>query len=220
MSDRPPTTSPASSWPAGFDNEEEDGPKPVWWRRRSFIVGVVVAVVLLATVLTDLPQNATPSVQYGTDVQVLSQVNMNVVGCSYAVGEAFMIRRRELAGTLTPGDKAQVPRLLQDDQNACSFTSQNIFDLSNVEAPGSSSGRYMQNIVSVVTTWATSDCLLAIEQIQTLWSHPRDQRAIARLATAQKRMSEDRAKAEADMAAADRIVERRLPRLKLTSVPA
>lgn len=223
MSDSPTPTSPASSpnnWPADFggDREKGGGAQVAWWRRRPFIVGAVVAAVVIATFLLDLPQNATPSVQYGTDIQVISQVNSNVVGCSYAVGEAFMIRRRQLAGTLTPGDKAQVPKLLQDDQSACSFTSQNIFDLSNVEAPGSSSGKYMQDIVSVATTWSTSDCLLAIEQIQTLWAHPHDQSAVARLATARERMTRDRAKAEADMRAADRIVKRKLPRLKLKSV--
>ncbi len=198
----------------------EVGPPGSWWRRRPVLVSLVVVVVLVATILTDLPQSATPAVQYGTDVQVLRQINSDVAPCSYAVGEAFMIHRRQLAGTLTASERAEVPKLLTDDQMACSFTSQSVFDLSNVEVPGSTSGRYLQNLVGTATTWVTSDSLRAIEAIQSLWGNRHDAAALRKLARAEQLMSEDRALALRDMAGADHVVKRKLPRLKLTAVPA
>lgn len=213
MSDAPPIES------AAFEGAPPAQPR-VWWRRRSYLVALVVAVIVVVTVLTDLPQGASPSVQYRTDLGVMSSVNSSISGCSYAVKESFMIHRRQLAGSLTAFDKAQVPKLLQDDQMACSFTSQPIFDLSNVEVPSSTSGRYLARMVGTVTTWATSDCLAAIEAIQKLWVHPQEASALRQLAKAQRLMASDRTLSEGDVSSADQIVQNRLPKLRLTSEPA
>ena len=93
----------------------------------------------------------------------MTQLNTDVGPCSYAVGESITIYRDLRAHTLTPAQSRQVPGLLRDDQAACSFTDDSVYQLSTIDVPGSASGRDIGQVVSTVTLWATSDALSAIE---------------------------------------------------------
>ena len=56
---------------------------------------------------------------------------------------------------LPSSEQRQVPGLLTDDQAACSFTDDSIYQLSTITVPGSGSGRDLGQLVGTVTLWAT-----------------------------------------------------------------
>lgn len=189
-----------------------------FYQRKSWFVPAVVVLVLAVVVLTDLPQTTSRAAQIANGDAVVSQVAQDVGPCSYAVSESFVIYGDMTRRSLTPSEKAQVPGLLDDDQQACSFTSSSIYDLSTIGVPGSPSGRYLGDLVETVTLWATSDALSAIEQIQALSSGPGDHKALQILATDERLLGQDRAQALHELASADAIVHARFPALHLAQV--
>jgi hypothetical protein len=183
------------------------------------LVPGAVAIILAITVLTDLPQHTSRSAEISGDRSVMSQVNADVGPCSYAVGESFTIYAGLTAHSLTHSELEQVPGLLRDDQLACSFTDDSIYQLSTLEVPGSAAGKDLGQMVSTVTLWASSDALSAIEQMQTLYSHPNSSTALARLRDDERLMNSDRSQALAQLNDADAVLRTRLPALKLTQAP-
>jgi hypothetical protein len=179
-----------------------------------------LTLVLGVVVLTDLPQNSSRAAQISNDTTVMSQVNSDIGPCSYALGETFTIYRDLSAGSLSRSEERQVPGLLTDDQTACSFMDDSIYQLSTITVPGSGSGRDLGQLVGTVTLWATADALSAIEQVQVLDTDPSNRHALELLAGDEKLLGSDRAAAEAELAAADKSVGMRLPALDLTEVPA
>jgi hypothetical protein len=170
-------------------------------------------------VLVDLPTNTTPATDTADQVAVMRQINSAISGCSYAANETFTIYRELQAHSISSSDVAEAPSMLRDDQEACSFTSSSIYDLSNVEGTGTPAGRDINQVVVVTTTWATSDALAAIEDIQSLTSDPEDATARADLAKRETALAEDRAKADGLVDSADRILHAHLPPPDLPSLP-
>jgi hypothetical protein len=209
-----------STRPAPARPTEGAAPKKPFYQRRAFLVPGVLTVVLAVVVLTDLPQNSSRTAQLSNDKTVMSEVNSDIGPCSYALGEALNIYGDLSAGSLTSAEQRQVPGLLTDDQTACSFTDDSIYQLSTITVPGSGSGRDLGQLVGTVTLWATADALSAIEQVQVLDSDLSDRHALEALASAEKLLRSDRAQAEAELAAADRSVQARLPALDLAPVSA
>ena len=115
--------------------EPASGPTP-WYRRRSLVVGAVVLVILVVTVLTDLPVPTSRSQDVSSERSVMSELNSDVAPCALAVRQALGIWDLEAAHALTAADKSGTPGLLSDDQTACSFTNESIYDLANIEVPG------------------------------------------------------------------------------------
>ncbi len=190
------------------------------YRRRAVLVPAVLTLVLAVVVLTDLPQDSSRSAQINNDTSVMAQVNSDIGPCSYALGESFTIYRDLSSGTLSQSEEHQVPGLLTDDQAACSFTDDSIYQLSTISVPGSGSGRDLAQLVGSVTLWATADALSAIEQIQLLDTHPSNRQALKLLDVDEKMLGSDRGEAEAELTAADKLVQTRLPALDLAQVPA
>lgn len=192
-----------------------------FFKKRSVIVSAVVIVVLAVTVVTDLPANSTIASQISEDKAVIQQVNADVGPCAYAAHEAINdIYDGELAHSLTAADIAQVPGLLRDDQTACSFTSDSIYELtSDVDVPNSASGKPLTAMLGTVTLWATSDALSAIESIQTLYDDPGNKQALSQLQSAERLLASDRAEVESEMEAADKVVGTKLPDIDLPALP-
>ena len=207
----------SSGAPTTVENNVGETP---WYKRRAWLVAAVLVAVVSITVVTDLPQNSSRSGQISDDSTVMSQVNEDVGPCSYAVSESFTIYRDLTGHTLTPSEANQVPGLLRDDQTACSFTDDSIYQLSTIDVPGSPSGKEMGQLVSTVTLWATSDALSAIEQIQVLDGDPSNGDAAGRLGQDEQLLQRDRAQAEDELSAADALVRAELPALQLAKVPA
>jgi hypothetical protein len=201
----------------------EEGRRSVptpFYKRRSVVVTSVIAVILVVTVITDLPQHSSLAAQYTDDRSVMQQVNADVGPCAFAANESFTIFADQKARTLSQSDLSRVPGLLRDDQTACSFTSDSIYELSSdVEVPGSSSGKPLGQMVGTVTLWATSDALSAIESIQTLFSDPNNASALQQLVKEEQLLATDRAQAESELTAADKVLGQRLPGLNIPSLP-
>jgi hypothetical protein len=202
--------------------EVPDGEVPVnpWYKRRAWLISAALVAVVAVTVLTDLPQHNSRAGQITDDTSVMSQVNTDIGPCSYALGESLTIYHDLNAQTLTPSQVHQVPGLLEDDQNACSFTDDSIYQLSTIDIPGSASGKYIGQVVNTVTLWATSDALAAIEEIQTIDANPADTTARSRLGHFEQVLTHDRAQAESELGAADSLLQTHLPALDLAQVPA
>ena len=193
--------------------------RPVWYKRTWVLAGAAVAAVVIASVAVDLPGHTTVATDTADQTTVMQQINSDIDGCAYGVKETFTIYQDEKKGSLSSSDRAEAPSMMRDDQTACSFTSSEIFDLSNVEGTGTPAGKNIGNVVNVVTLWATSDALGAIEDIQTLQSDPHHAATIADLSKQEAALARDRAQADADVAAADRILKAKIPMPALPSLP-
>jgi hypothetical protein len=193
--------------------------RPVWYKRAWVIAAAAVAAVVIASVLVDLPSHTTVAEDTSDQTNIMQQINGDVDGCSYGVKETFTIYRDLKDGSLSSSDRAEAPSMMRDDQTACSFTSSEIYDLSNVEGTGTPAGKNIGNVVNVVTLWATSDALGAIEDIQTLDTDPGDRAALANLSKEEVALAKDRATAGRYVLAADRILKARLPMPDLPNLP-
>ncbi|HLN16857.1 MAG TPA: hypothetical protein VK277_08925 [Acidimicrobiales bacterium] len=190
-----------------------------WYRRRAVLVGAVVALILAVTVITDLPVHSSRAADISAERSVMKEVNTDLGGCAYAVHEAFLIYQKESSGSLTLTERGQVPGLLRDDQAACSFTNEAIFNLANIEVPGSPAGKHLGALVGTTTLWATSDALGAVEDIQTLSTQPTNNRALTDLGRRERTLAADRRSADAEVAEADRVLDTNLPPPDLPALP-
>jgi hypothetical protein len=177
-------------------------------------VGVVAVGV--AAVISDLPTHTSRATDIQGETTLITEINADVAPCVFAVREALTLYSDETSGTLSSGNRSQIPSLLRDDQNACSFTDSSIFDLSSIEVPGSPAGKHVGEAANTMTVWATSDALGAIEVVQALTSSPADRKARAQLLVDERLLAQDRAKATAEINAAGRILRTRLPALNLS----
>jgi len=191
-----------------------------WYRRKSFLVPAVSALIVAAIVVSDLPQHDSRAAEISNSASVVSQVNEYVGPCSFALSESFTIYDDLVRGTLSPSEQSQVPSLLNDDQSACSFTDESIYNLSTMDVPGGTYGNDLGQMVSAVTLWATSDALAAIEQIQLLDTTPSDLIARQDLAQDVRVLGHDRAQALAELQAVDKLLSTHLAALHLAQAPA
>lgn len=192
--------------------------EPIWQRHRGVAIGAAVFVVLLITVVSDLPTSTSRADDITAERSVMSEVNTDLGGCALAVNQAIGIWNLQAAHTLTATDRAPTPGLLTDDQTACSFTNESIFDLTDIDVPGTPAGKDLGQMIATATLWTTSDSLRAIEDVQTLMSDPTDASAMRSLANADKRLATDRSTALSQEAAADRALATRLPTVDLPPI--
>jgi hypothetical protein len=192
------------------DTPAENKPSP-WYRRRAVLVGGAVLVILLVTVLTDLPVKTTRGQDVASERSVMQELNTDIAPCALAVHQALAIWALQATNALTVSDRASTPGLLSDDQSACSFTNESIYDLTNIEVPGSPAGKDMGDLVATATLWTTSDALRAIEDVQSLMNDPTDAVALSSLSAEERQLAADRRTAISQEDAADRTLDTRLP---------
>jgi hypothetical protein len=188
-----------------------------WYRRRGFLVAAGVAVVIGAAVISDLPTPTSPANDAKAENAVIGEINADVAQCLFSIREALTLYADETSGTLSSAHRAQIPGLLRDDQTACSYTNDSIFQLSNIDVAGSPAGKQVRQAVNTVTVWATSDALGAIEAVQTLTAHPGDRKARAQLRNDRRLLTEDRNKATAEIDAAGHDLGTRLATLDVST---
>jgi len=178
-----------------------------------------VLAVLTITVISDLPVHGSQAADASAGRSVMSEINTDIGPCAFAVQEALTIRGYEVSHTLTASNRSVAPGLLRDDQVACSFTNENIYDLSTIEVPGSAAGKRLGNLVATTTLWATSDALGAIVDVQRLLSKPEDVPARRNLLKTERALASDRTAALREIKNADRILGTQLPRPDLPNLP-
>jgi hypothetical protein len=196
--------------PSREDAEGAKPSRPAWYRRRALVVTMGIVIVLAVTVISDLPVHGSAAANISAGRSVMTEVNTDIASCAYAAEETFTIHSEQIAGSLTSLGSSEAPSLLRDDLAACSFTDDNIFELSNIEVPGSSAGKRLGDLVDTATLWATSDALGAISDVQTLFTHPHAKSALDDLAKREATLASDRAAARSDVAAAGKILGVRL----------
>lgn len=195
---------------------EPDPARTPWYRRRAFLVGAGVVVVVAVAVLSDLPTPTSRVADIAAESAVIAEINTDVGPCVFSVHEALTLYADE-SGRLSAADRSQIPGLLRDDQNACSYTSAGIFDLSDIDVLGTPAGKQVAQAVNTATVWSTSDALAAIEAVQSLTADPVDKKARTMLEGDEKLLAADRAKATSEIDDAGRLLATRLPALDIST---
>jgi hypothetical protein len=218
------TPEPASNPDPAVAESEPEGDAarraPIWQRHRGWAITVVVLVILAVTVITDLPTSTSRASDISAERSVMSELNSDLQPCAYGVHQALGIWALAATHRLSPADRAPTPGLLSDDQSACSFTNEGIFDLANIQVPGTPAGKELGRLVATATLWTTSDSLHVIEDVQTLMNSPGDAAAQRNLAKEEVLMAADRRAGLADEAAADHDLGTHLPAVDLPSASA
>jgi len=191
---------------------------PLWQRHRGLLIGLTVFVVLLITVLTDLPVSTSRADDINAERSVMSEVNTDLAPCALAVHQAIGIWSLQAAHALKPADRSPTPGLLSDDQSACSFTNENIYDLANIQVPGTPAGKHLGQLVAAAMLWTTSDSLRAIEDVQTLMSDSGNASALHSLSAEEAQLAADRTRAISDEGAADRALDTHLQPVDLPAI--
>jgi hypothetical protein len=184
------------------------------------LVSLGALVVLAITVISDLPVHGSAAANISAGRSVMTEINTDIAPCAYAVKESFEIHSEQIANALTTSDIHQAPSMMSQDLAACSFTDDSIFELSNIEVPGSAAGKRLGDLVTRATEWTTSDALGAITDLETLFSRPDDQSARRDLANRERVLSSDRASALGDVKAADQILGTRLQEPDMPALPS
>ncbi len=180
--------------------------KVSFYRRPWFLILVSVIVVVGVSVITDLPTHSTKAQDRVTQNDAIVAINGDLAPCIYAVKESFNFYNESLAGQLSAADLSAVPGQLVNDQTACSFASGAIYDLTNnIEVTDSNAGKHVDQMLSTVVTWSTSDALAAIEDIQNLFVHPGDKKYIKNLTKEEAQLQKDRQAAINEVQAASKI---------------
>jgi hypothetical protein len=194
--------------------------KPIWQRHRAAAIAVAVAVIAVITVLTDLPTSTSRASDIAAERSVMTEVNSDLQPCAYAINQAMGLWALQAAHRLTPAERAPTPGLLSDDQSACSFTNQGIYDLTtNIQVPGTAAGKELGDLIATATLWTTSDALRMIEDVQTLMNDPNDAAVVRNLLKEESVLASDRRTAVAEENAADRDLATRLQPVDLPPVP-
>lgn len=194
--------------------------KAPWYRRPWFILTIALIVIAGVSVIVDLPGHMTPKHDAATQNASIKEINADLEECSFAVRESFSVYNQDVAGTLTASDLAQLPKLLTDDQTACSFASEPVYDLTNnLQIDDTKSGIHIDHMLSAVEQWITDNALASIDDIQYLINHPGNAKKIQNLAAEESDLQSVRTRALNDEATAQKILGLTLVPVKLPVLP-
>jgi hypothetical protein len=201
---------------------DRTGPRPpIWQRHRSLSIAAVVIVIVLITVLTDLPTGTSRASDVSAERSVMSEVNSDLQPCAYSIHQALGIWALAATHQLSAADRAPTPGLLGDDQSACSLTNESTYDLaSNIQTPSTAAGKELAQVIATATLWTTSDALRAIEAVQTLMNDPGNAAAQQSLKKAESQLARDRRTALAAEGVAERDLHTELAPVDLPAEPS
>ncbi|MGA2474903.1 MAG: hypothetical protein ABSG39_15670, partial [Acidimicrobiales bacterium] len=98
------------------------------------------------------------------------------------------------------------------------FTSEYIYDLSDVQVPGTPAGKHLGQLIATATLWTTSDSLRAIEDVQTLMNDPNKASVLHNLSKEEAQLATDRQTAISQEDAADRALDTHLQPVDLPAI--
>ena len=189
------------------------------WKRTGLPVVAVILIVVVVAVITDLPSHESLAGERSQAAALVTEVNSYLEPCVYSLKtEASPVFRQWLANTLDASDRAKTPALLTDDASACSFTSDNINNLSQIEEPGTGAGKYLSLVVGIALTWSTSDALATIEDMLLFVHGQHTQAAILDLRRRDSSLASDRRQALSAMDEARRYLKGGLPNLNMPTL--
>jgi hypothetical protein len=190
------------------------------WYKRPWVLSVVGVVLIVGlSVLMDLPSRSSNQQQAADLAPQIRLINQDSRPCAYAVRETFQILSDSAHHHLSALERARAPKMLTDDQTACSFASGPLYDLTNnIDIGFTRAGIPINHLLTTVTTWASSDALAAVNDIQKLYLHPGTRSLIEDLGRRIALLSSDRMKAFADVRQAETILHVKLPHPILPSL--
>ncbi len=189
--------------------------------RRWWLVILVVLGIATAAVVSDLPTPQSTRQQATADAGIVKEIATGIHSCAFAVEEAFKTFYVPATnGTLSKVSRGYANQYLNQDQQACSFESTAIFGMATITVPNSPAGSRLSSVIKTVFEWTTSDANGAIVDIRTLVKDPTNAAARRDLASRERLLATDRAKAERDLRGAEAdLGGQLLPSLGLPSFP-
>jgi hypothetical protein len=195
--------------------------KAVWYRRPWVIATLSLVVIVAISVVIDLPRHITKAEDATSQNASIKEINTDLAPCAFAAKESFHIYNMNVRGTLTSSDLAQVPKLLNDDEIACSFASEPVYDLTNnLQVTDTKAGKHIDRLKSAVQTWMTDYALASIRDIQTLFKKPGDSATIRNLAYQERELGVQRDNALDDEELADGVLDYKLHAVKIPVLPS
>ncbi len=195
--------------------------RTVWYRRPWFLITVGVALVVGVSVLSDLPTASTPASDAASQNAAISEINTDLAPCSYAVNEAFSFYNLYVHHQLTSTHYTQSLTLLKDDQAACGFTSNGLYDLTNnVQVNLTPAGKFVNATLAPLVTWMDSDSNGAIADIRLILTNHSVAKARKDLAKQERYLASDRTVIMNDVAHANQLLGGRVHAIKVPILPA
>jgi hypothetical protein len=193
-----PTTPLAPSSPTG--DPFAPAPRRPWYRRRVFLIVSAVVVIIAITVITDLPTSSSRDNNISNARSVIAEVASDVQPCNYGLGESLIFYNDVTSGHITAQHRAQIPGLISQDLEACSYSNAGIDDLADVNGAASKIGSLLNSLADHSLLWCDPDGLSAIGAMTTLINDPGNAAATSKLARAEKLLASDRAIVYSDIA--------------------
>lgn len=183
------------------------------------ILAAIIVFVLL-TIIADLPFGSSRTVNVDNTRSVMSEIATDVAPCNYAVNEAVGFDADVAAARLTASDLSELPALLSDDYDACSFTNGNIDDLAGISAPNSSLGKALNGLVSETLSWCSTDGMSVIGYIAAMIEHHAGSADASQLVKSEDQLNVERTQVENSISALRQLLHTRsLPEITLVHVP-
>ena len=193
--------------------------KAVWYRRPWVLAALSLLLIVAISVVIDLPRPITKSQDVSSQDASIKEMNTDLAPCAFAVKETFQFYNQNVNGKLTSSNLALLPKLLNDDETACSFASEPVFDLTNnLQVDDTASGRHIDLMKNAVQTWMTDYALAAIKDIQYLFEHPGDAATIRHLTKQEVQLGAERALALGDETKAEQVLGQKLYAIKIPAL--
>lgn len=181
-------------------------PKRRWYKRPVVVLAAAVVVIIAASVVVDIPHPATSQVQATEYATLLRSVDTGIKTCTFGIKETLTIYERARQGTLTASDRKQIPNLVIQDEQACTFVNQSLVNIPTLTIPPGPARAPIAAMITSTLQWTTSDAARVITSVDTLLSDPTDQKAHAELLRAEHDLEADRLAANAHVREASRVL--------------
>lgn len=191
-----------------------------WFQRPSAMLVAGIVVVAGISLAVDFPLHASHVDQVSAVKSYVTEIVDDVKPCEYSLDEALYLRGALVANSLTTPERAQVPALLTDDEEQCSFLEDNIVDLGSMATPRSVTGIDLHGISVASLAWVDPDALGTIEDIALLVEHPTDTKVAGDLGLLEGHLLREQRTADSLLASAARTLRTTLPALPLSSRPS
>ncbi|MDA8391603.1 MAG: hypothetical protein M0Z87_02170 [Actinomycetota bacterium] len=198
---------------------DEASPKPVWYKRRAWLLAIGIVAVLGTVVALDYPHRTTHAQQLADAKSFLAQIKGDVTACNFGLNEATTVYRDAAYGHLTAQQRGEVPHLLQDDLTACSYTNSQVYSLDTISVPRNLARTQLTNVAASASTWAFPDAATYIENLAALDKNPANAKARSQLRPEEVALARERSKINSEVAAVQSQLHTKLPPMNLTRVP-
>jgi hypothetical protein len=189
-----------------------------WYLRPATLAGAVVVAFVAVAIISDIPARAGHAQKISDAKGYVTEAYGYLNSCNAALEEAFNIAGQVASGTLSSGDMQRVPDLLRDDNVACSYTNDDVFQLDSMTVPRSVAE--LDKLQTALSLWVVPDAYGATSAITVLAKHPGEPAASAQLRKYDAKLNSDRASAQEALAAIDHQLGITLPPLRLFVAPS